>query len=73
MVVRNESVGDESTAWWQQQGAAVLTTAQHPELSALFAQHASAEAFVVRPDRYVFGIGSLDELTGAARQALIAH
>jgi len=73
VVVRNESVGDESTAWWQQQGAAVLTTAQHPELSALFAQHTSAEAFVVRPDRYVFGVGSLAELTATARQALIAH
>ena len=67
-----EQAESESARWWREQGATVLTAEQHQELTPLLGSPADADsaAVVIRPDRYVFGVGSLVELTTAARQAL---
>ncbi len=63
LVTRTELAADDpSRAWWEVR-AAVLDAHAHPELDALLA---GAEAVVIRPDRYVFAVGALDEVTRQA-------
>lgn len=58
--------GDPDRSWWEER-ATVLDTRTHRQLGVLLE---GASAVVIRPDRYVFGSGTLGELTEAARALL---
>lgn len=60
-------LASESARWWSRTGATVLSADEHPTLLPVLDHGAGAT--VVRPDRYVFGVGDLDELTAVAQQS----
>lgn len=55
-----------TACWWAERGV-VLDAVAHPELAAVLD---GAPACAVRPDRYVFARGSLEDLTARAAVAL---
>lgn len=61
------ALATRSAQWWSSTGATVLSAHDHPTLLPLLGD--GAVATIVRPDRYVFGVGDLDELTAIAQQS----
>ncbi len=66
VAARPPAIGSPASDWWARHGT-VLDATVHPELTGLLD---GEPACVLRPDRYVLGRGSVDELTSLAGRLL---